>query len=160
MQTTCYVTWQLYEPFSLLFCHAVQNAVKTSFSRPPSKPRVRNPLTLLRSHSQGQGISPPLSGSGYPPIPNIGSTHSKTTTDSPTQLEKDFLAMGGANAMPPSSWGEGSQDEEFFTLIPDDTVMLDSSLSTSLSSICGPGNKDAEDGSKDAEDGSEVTVSL
>jgi hypothetical protein len=101
----------------------------------------------LKSHSHGHGISPPLSGSGYPPIPSIGNK------DSPTQLEKDFLAMGGTNATPPPNWGEGSQDEDFFAMIPEDTTILDSSLSSSLSSICGP------PGTKDAENGSEVTVS-
>ena len=116
--------------------------VKTSFSRPPSKPRVRNPLPLLKSHSQGQGISPPLSSYAHPPIPSIGN---KASTDSPTQVEKDFLAKGGATATPPPNWGEGSQDEDYFVMIPEDTTILDQSLSTSLASICGlPGNKDGE----------------
>lgn len=120
---------------NLRFFLAVQSTVKTSFSRPPSKPRVRNPLTLLKSHGQGHGISPPLSSTGCP-IPNIGTNH--RSTDSPTQLEKDFLAMGGSDTthLAPSGWGEGSMEEDFFALIPEDTAHLNSSLSTSLASIC------------------------
>ena len=132
-------------PF-FFFLLAVQNAVKTSLSRPPSKPRVRNPLALLKSHSQGQGISPPpLSSSGCPPIPNISyhaqqNTSGSAATDSPTQLEKDFLASGNgaANSALPSGWVEGSQEEDQFnTLIPEDNTILNSSLTSSLSSICG-----------------------
>ena len=115
---------------------AVQNAVKTSFSRPPSKPRVRNPLTLLKSQTTpGHGISPPLSGSSGCPIPSIGS--SRGSTDSPTQLERDFLSSGGGNldqAGPPT-WGEASFDDEYY-MIPEDTIHLDSSLTSSLSSLC------------------------
>lgn len=36
----------------------------------------------------------------------------------------------------PSGWGEGSIEEEFFVLIPEDTAQLNSSLSSSLASIC------------------------
>lgn len=116
--------------------------MKTSFSRPPSKPRVRNPLTSLKN--QGQGISPPLSGAGCP-IPNIGSSH--RSTESPTRLERDFLASGGggggAAGTPPTAtgWGEASFDEYFN--IPEDTALLNSSLSSSLASLF-PHGKDLE----------------
>ena len=116
----------------------VQSTVKTSFSRPPSKPRVRNPLTSLKSHGQGQGISPPLSGVGCP-IPSIGATNK--SLDSPTALEKEFLLSGGSIDIAgkgSASWGEGggAGEEEYF-MIPEDTAILDSSLTSSLSSLCG-----------------------
>lgn len=121
------------------FCYAVQNTVKTSFSRPPSKPRVRNPLTLLKSHSLGHGNSPPLSGSGCP-IPSIGS-HQRST-EAAAQVEQDFLASGGGGGHmePAQGWGETSFDEDYFSSIPEDVAQLNSSLSSSLSSLC----KDAD----------------
>ena len=109
--------------------------MKTNFSsRPLSKPRVRNPLTSLKTQNQGQGISPPLPGS-LEPIPNIGSSHERT--DSPTQVEQDFLALGSNSDVSPS-WGESSFDEEYYKyLIPEDTTLLNNSLSCSLASLCG-----------------------
>ena len=119
------------------FCcyYAVQNTVKTSFSRPLSKPRVRNPLTSLKPQNQSHGISPPISGS-VGPIPNIGSSSGQR--ESPTQLEQDFLTSGGGgNTEVVTGWGEASFDEDYFSMIPEDTTLLNSSLSSSLSSLCG-----------------------
>lgn len=114
---------------------AVQNTVKTSFSRPLSKPRVRNPLTSLKQQNQGSGISPPLSGS-VGPIPSIGT---KIDSLSASRVEQDFLASGNGEHVPNAGWGE---DDDSYFMIPEDTTILNSSLSSSLSSLCG--HKDAE----------------
>lgn len=114
--------------------------MKTSFSRPLSKPRVRNPLASLKPHTQGQGVSPPLSGSGCP-APSIGSASGRST-ESPTQLERDFLASGNSvEPCGPAGWGEASFDDDYFN-IPEDTVHLDNSLTSSLTSLCA--GKDAD----------------
>ena len=96
---------------------AVQNSVKTNVSRPLSKPRVRNPITSkIKEHSSNLASIP-------------------KHADSPTQLEREFLASSN-NPSVPSSWGDNSWDEEYFKMIPEDTTILNSSLSSSLSSLC------------------------
>ena len=75
-------------------------------SRPLSKPRVRNPLTLLKQQ------------------------HHRSPQDSPTLTEREFLSSSVF-----SSWGE-NMEEELYRAIPDDTTVLDSSLSSSLTSLC------------------------
>ena len=89
--------------------------------RPLSKPRVRNPITLLTQKQQHQ----------QPAVPRL----------SPTQLEQEFLLSSGASAAAmetgPTPWtGEGLDEEEYYT-IPEDTAVLDSSLSSSLCSLYG-----------------------
>ncbi len=129
--------------YSFLF--AVHNTVKTSFSRPLSKPRVRNPLTSLKTQNS-QGISPPLS-SLYSPIPSIGTRQEQV--DSPTQLEQDFLASDGNVDTSIPTWGDSSFDEEYFSMIPEDTTLLNSSLTSSLSSLYGHKDLDSAGGARD-----------
>lgn len=92
--------------------------MKTNVSRPHSKPRVRNPLTskILKEHATNLSSVP-------------------KHVDSPTQLEREFLASSN-NISVPSSWGDNSWDEEYFKMFPEDTTILNSSLSSSLSSLC------------------------
>lgn len=95
----------------------MQNPVKTNVSRPLSKPRVRNPLTSkIKEHSANLGSIP-------------------KHTDSPTQVEREFLASSN-NMGIPAGWGDNSWDEDYFKMIPEDTTILNSSLSSSLSSLC------------------------
>ncbi len=50
----------------------------------------------------------------------------------------DVGGRGAGHAPPP--WGEGGGgggEEDYFTMIPEDTAILDSSLTSSLSSLCG-----------------------
>jgi hypothetical protein len=93
--------------------------VKTNVSRPLSKPRVRNPLTSkIKEHSANLASVP-------------------KHTDSPTLLEREFLTSANNSTSGPSAgWGETSWDEEYFKMIPEDTTILNSSLSSSLSSLC------------------------
>ena len=103
-------------------CHfeipTVQNSVKTNVSRPLSKPRVRNPLTSkIKEHSTNLASVP-------------------KHTDSPTLLEREFLTSANNTSGPSAGWGETSWDEEYFKMIPEDTTILNSSLSSSLSSLC------------------------
>ena len=100
----------------------MQNSVKTNVSRPLSKPRVRNPLTSkIKEHSTN------LSS-----VPNV-----PKHTDSPTLLEREFLTSANNTSGPPTGWGETSWDEEeYFKIFPEDTTILNSSLSSSLSSLC------------------------
>ena len=99
--------------------HTVQNSVRTNVSRPLSKPRVRNPLTSkMKEHSANLASVP-------------------KHTDSPTLLEREFLTSANNSSSGPSAgWGETSWDEEYFKMIPEDTTILNSSLSSSLSSLC------------------------
>jgi len=86
-------------------------------SRPLSKPRVKNPLNAIK------------------PTPVRGS---------PTQLEKEFLSSENDTSQTvPTGWGENSWDEEYFNTIPEDVAILNSSLSSSLSSLCARGDLDA-----------------
>lgn len=104
------------------FCFSlctVQNPVKTNVSRPLSKPRVRNPITS-KIKEQSANLTT---------IPKH--------TDSPTQVEREFLTSSN-NVSIPSGWGDNSWDEEYFNMIPEDTAILNSSLSSSLSSLCAP----------------------
>lgn len=103
--------------------YTVQSTVKTSFSRPLSKPRVRNPLSSLMPPNQCQT-------SNSSSIPSIGSSNSQT--ENAMQVEQDFLASGGNSD---TSWADNSFDEEYFS-IPEDNTLLNSSLSSSLSSLC------------------------
>lgn len=96
------------------FLLLVHGSVKTNMSRPLSKPRVRNPLTSLKPQHQD---SPQH-------------RHSPQR-DSPTQIEREFLASSAT-----AGWGETWEEEEFYRAIPDDTTHLDSSLSSSLTSLC------------------------
>lgn len=100
----------------LLVHPAVHNPVKTSVSRPLSKPRVRNPLNAIRNQP----------------------TNENTTRhrDSPTQLEKEFLSSANGGSEASKGWAETSWDEEYFNTIPEDMTLLNSSLSSSLSSLC------------------------
>lgn len=96
----------------------MQNSVKTNVSRPLSKPRVRNPLTSkIKEHSTNLGSVP-------------------KHTDSPTLLEREFLTSDNNTSGPSAGWGETSWDEEYFKIFPEDTTILNSSLSSSLSSLC------------------------
>ncbi len=117
------------------FFLAAHNYVKTSVSRPLSKPRVRNPLNSMK-----------------PP-----SNQSTAHRDSPTQLEKEFLSSGNGGSETgsmPTGWADTSWEEEYFTTIPEDITILNSSLSSSLSSLCA-GRGDLE-GAREAS--SEVTL--
>ena len=100
----------------------MQNSVKTNVSRPLSKPRVRNPLTSKikeKEHSTNTNLAS---------VPKH--------TDSPTLLEREFLTSANSTSIPSAGWGETSWDEEYFKMIPEDTTILNSSLSSSLSSLC------------------------
>lgn len=100
---------------------AVHTSMRTMVSRPLSKPRVRNPLTSLLA----------------PPPPKLIPPNSHQM-DSPTQLEKGFLlsSNGGIDGGETSGWGETSWDEEYFKTIPEDITLLNSSLTSSVSSLC------------------------
>ena len=120
---------QLYREIMLpssQFYRAVQGSVRTNVIRPLSKPRVRNPITSLAQKQQQQ--------QQLQAVPR----------HSPTQLEQEFLLSSDAAATAaaaletgPTSWmGEGLDEEEYYT-IPEDTAVLDSSLSSSLCSLYG-----------------------
>ncbi len=119
---------------TIIVFSAVHNYVKTSVSRPLSKPRVRNPLNSMKPSNQ-----------------------STAHRDSPTQLEKEFLSSGNGvsseTGSMPSGWADTSWDEDYFDTIPEDITILNSSLSSSLSSLCA-GRVDLE-GAREAS--SEVT---
>ncbi len=78
------------------------------------------------------------------------SNQSKAHRESPTQLEKEFLSSAngvsdGINV--PTGWAETSWDDEYFNTIPEDVTILNSSLSSSLSSLCA--GKSDIDGTRD-----------
>ncbi len=99
----------------------VQGVVRTNMSRPLSKPRVRNPLISVKKKKP----------SGHSP------------QGSPTQTEKEFLmSMAGPWCSEGGGGGGGGgSDEEYFGSIPEDVAILDSSLSSSLSSLCTSGRE-------------------
>ncbi len=106
----------MYDYYYNFFLFPVHNSVKTSVSRPLSKPRVRNPLNSIKASNQNTAHR-----------------------ESPTQLEKEFLssANGASDGVSvPTEWAENSWDDEYFSTIPEDVTILNQSLSSSLSSLC------------------------
>lgn len=61
------------------------------------------------------------------PLTSLKQQHQRSPQDSPTLTEREFLSS--------STWGE-NMEEELYRAIPDDTTLLDSSLSSSLASLC------------------------
>lgn len=117
-----------FQSFMIFFIYTVQNSVKTSFSRPLSKPRVRNPLSSLKLPSQRCAISPNPSS-----IPSIGTSNNQM--ENSVKVEQDFLTSSGNSDNSPPQWADRSFDEEYFS-IPEDNTLLNCSLSSSLSSLC------------------------
>ena len=121
----------------------VNDSVRTSMSRPLSKPRVRNPLTSLKKRKEKQEQQE------MQQLQQLQQKKKEQEEQTASQIEKEFLNGGGeSSGGGATGTGKANNEEEDDIVIPEDTSILNHSLSSSLSSIYGVKELDSLRGSE------------